>query len=165
MGEILILESIVREVTSSLDVPFVLFGRPDYVQLAKRDHDFFFHSLQRVSARNFDGFLTIPVLPYREDNQYTEQIFEMYKANDNLKTFAARDKSPRKQVALGKEEVLTGTFLKFFDVLPHPLGASIEPRQNYFTSKEDDFKFHFENVGRIFQEWEHWREEINAEYR
>jgi len=160
MGEILILENIVSEVTSHQD-PCVLFGKKDYVNAEGTFYDFIFHSLKiHYEKANPGKLLAVPVLPVLEDSQAVIAANDLYRIHPNFSRIAFRDTKNR----LRHKNQIYGTFLTFLDIKKNELGTSVESLPDYTITNEQEFRNHFPNGSEIWSYIMSLKEQVDKQH-
>ncbi len=169
MGEILILDRIVAELTGNNE-EYVLFGKRNYVQIGEEPHDLVFHYLLRnVPFRSLeeDSLLVVPVLGYENPADYGEAVIainQIHVENPNLTVFAIRDVKKKEFTYREKTKKMSGKTLKFFDVNPAALGTEVTSRAGYAVTSEKELSDTFADWGEDSKRFLAIKKELDEKY-
>ncbi|MBW2993512.1 hypothetical protein KY317_02980 [Candidatus Woesearchaeota archaeon] len=169
MGEILILDKIVNELTGN-NQEYILFGEKDYVKIGGDSHDLVFHYLLRnipFESLHEDSLLVVPVLGYENPDDYDKAIIainEIYLKNPNLSVFAIRDAKEKEFTHRKKTKKLSGKSLKFFDINHAGLGTEVVSRAGYAITSEEELSNKFKDWTEDNKRFSALKKELDDRY-
>ncbi len=170
MNDILILEEVVNEILGNTSEQYALFGQSGCVNMNGKKYDFMFHAVKGVPFKKLqpDDLLVVPALPYVEGLDNVEAVvYEVYKGNPSLTTYAIREDRPKTSEQKGVEDsvlkVIPGITLAFVDVIPVSVGGEVK-RRDYTIATEEDFQKRVPNWGKFQRRILELRGELDREY-